>query len=576
VSGSASFTALTTGIDYDLIASYAQTNGTTTTVSYSLYTVTGAGAALGTGTLLASWVATDTTAALQNAAGYNGYYISASAGTQIVKQFATYTDVAPSAATALVFAGPSTGISGTTGYNFVVTANGSLASSTTVTPSDGAAGGTFSPSSITLGAGNFSTAAFTYTPATGGVKSITGTATGLSANSASYAVAQAIAVTNAAFKFSPGNWKGDTGRGGSAYRQSWNNGAYFYFVWTASASPTASIMLPATSTSNRLSYYLNGVLTDNLAATGPVTLSGIKASAVNTLLVVLRSSTQASRWNNGTNTIQITGMSIDAASSAGNAPATLPWALIVGDSITEGISAANGSDSHILDYSFYCGQALQRLGYDYCISACGGNGFIVTGDGSDPGGDIPAYYRVTSGVYSVSSSRWNLIDQGVSVLDTNGQISAYGSTRTPPALIYINFGTNEYLQSKSVSDLQSSITQCLVALRAAAPLAPILVQIPFSLENLTRYPTTTYVAAIRAGVAAYQTAHPSDTKVMLLDFGVSFANTMQSSIYINADNIHPTTDGHALVAPMVMAGIAQALVQSTPAIHATGVRGGLR
>lgn len=80
-------------------------------------------------------------------------------------------------ATALTLSGPSSGVVSTASTNFTVAANGSLSSSVDVTPSDSSAGGTFTPSSITLNSGATS-GTFTYTPLSTGVKSISVTNTG--------------------------------------------------------------------------------------------------------------------------------------------------------------------------------------------------------------------------------------------------------------------------------------------------------------------------------------------------------------------------------------------------------------
>jgi lysophospholipase L1-like esterase len=147
----------------------------------------------------------------------------------------------------------------------------------------------------------------------------------------------------------------------------------------------------------------------------------------------------------------------------------------------------------------------------------------------------------------------------VSILDANGQISAYGLPGSPPALVWINYGTNDYLTSKSTSDLQTAITGCVTSLRAAAPTAAILVAIPFGLQYAGRYPNAAYVAAIRAGMAAYQSSNLNDTKVQLVDFGASLAATIQNGGYINGDGVHPLAPGHALVAPMVASVMIKAL-----------------
>lgn len=550
---------LVSGSDFDIDMSCVQTNGTTTTITGTVFTVPTSGTALGGGTQIGTTTVTDTTTALQNVAGVVALCPYQASGVACyIKQVATFTDVAPSAATALVVAGPANAYSGVAANNFVVTANGTLASSITVTPSDGA-GGTFTPSTMTLAAGNFSTATFTYAPASTGTKSITASGASLSSNTQSVAVTTAptaVAVNSPAFAFSPGNWSGDTGRGGSVYRRTWNNGAYFRFTGTASASPTWTLNLPVSPGTNIISYYVNGVLVDNVSANGPITLTGLIASASNSVEVVLRNSSQTNRWNFGDDSLQLYGVNIDTSSSPGAASSSAAWVLGIGDSISEGIYADGvGNDNHLHCYTFETRRALNSQGYEYCNSACGNSGYLCTGDN----GDVPAYYLVTGGVFNEASSRWDKIDQGISLLDTSGQISAFGTTGTPPAAIFINYGTNEYLQTKSTTDLQAAVTGCLSALRGAAPQAKIIPFIPFGLQNTAKYPNTAYVAAIRAGVAAYLAANPSDTGVLLLDLGKTFANTIQGAGYINSDNIHPNVYGHALAAPMVTAALVQAL-----------------
>ena len=86
--------------------------------------------------------------------------------------------VAPSPATAYTLTGPSSGTSGSPSSAFTVQASGSLSAAVTVTPSDGGNGGTFSPTTVTLAAGNNSSATFTYTPASTGSKTISTTNSG--------------------------------------------------------------------------------------------------------------------------------------------------------------------------------------------------------------------------------------------------------------------------------------------------------------------------------------------------------------------------------------------------------------
>lgn len=73
-----------------------------------------------------------------------------------------------SAATAYTFTGPNSGVVGVATSNYTVQSNGLLGSSVTITPADASHGGTFTPSTVSLGAGTNTSATFTYTPSTAG------------------------------------------------------------------------------------------------------------------------------------------------------------------------------------------------------------------------------------------------------------------------------------------------------------------------------------------------------------------------------------------------------------------------
>jgi hypothetical protein len=75
-------------------------------------------------------------------------------------------------ATSLAVSASSTGVVGST-INFTVTPNGVVGSTVVLTPSDNGAGGTFSPTSISIAAGSSTPVSFTYTPSSIGTKSIT-------------------------------------------------------------------------------------------------------------------------------------------------------------------------------------------------------------------------------------------------------------------------------------------------------------------------------------------------------------------------------------------------------------------
>jgi lysophospholipase L1-like esterase len=365
-----------------------------------------------------------------------------------------------------------------------------------------------------------------------------------------------LRVDSPAAKFSPGNWKGDNGRTGGLYRQSWNNGAWCSFTWHAAAEAPAATILLARAASNRISYVLNGDLVDGLHAGGDIAISGIVAGGENTLVMYLRNSGQYARWNDGDNSVRVLGLRIDGRSSPGIAPAARPWVLLVGDSITEGIEAQDGADNFLCSYSFYMSRTFDQLGFDMSVSACGFSGWLRPGNG---GGDVPAYFMVSGGDYDEGLSRWNKIDAGVSLLDPDGRISAYGGQNSWPAMILINYGTNDAICGCSRADVQASVSGALAALRAAAPSAVIGIIMPFGLENGSVFPDgAAYAASLREGVAAYR-AVADDDAVMLFDFGADFARAVTREPYANPNGVHPALLGHAQAGAMLAARCAAVL-----------------
>ena len=165
---------------------------------------------------------------------------------------------------------------------------------------------------------------------------------------------------------------------------------------------------------------------------------------------------------------------------------------------------------------------MSTQGFEYGISACGYSGWLKRGDKAP--GDVPAYYYITDsvdgagGTYRDEESRWNKIDgNGHSLLDAAGRISAYGPTGQEPALILINYSTNDGLGKANPSDLQASITQGLAALRKSAPDARIIVVVPFGQYG---------VDLLKQAVEARQKATPADGKIFLIDLGPGVARSL--------------------------------------------------
>lgn len=375
-----------------------------------------------------------------------------------------------------------------------------------------------------------------------------------------------LPVNSPAFVFSPGNWTGDTGRAGAAFRQTWNSGAYFRVYWTTtSAAPTATLTLDTSSYDGKfgppeLTYEVDGLWTAYVPAKNEIKIAKLNGAGNHVLTVYFTTSEQRERWGSagtsGKNVLRVTGLNVDDASKPGTAVAGSKWMLEIGDSITEGNGAGEGRSDNLSDYSYLVGQALQTQDFEYGVSACGWSGWLRPGD--NPPGDVPAYYAISGskdgagGVYDDAASRWNKLDgNGHSLLDSRGHLSAYGGTGQEPAVITINYGTNDDFMKSNVSDVQASITQGLTALRRAAPTAHIFLIVPFEQFLLPQ---------LKAGFLAYQQANPKDAKVTMIDLGKTAGRSLDDNAYWGG--VHPNLRGHAIFATRLTAIIQGALAKT--------------
>ena len=366
------------------------------------------------------------------------------------------------------------------------------------------------------------------------------------------AEAMRIAVDSPAFVFSPGNWTGDAGRGGKVFRQTWNPGAYFRVAWeSANPKPAAKLMLDASTyppqfKPPKLAYCIDGVWKSQVPCAGEIAIEEIAGAGKHELSVYLHWSEQKDRWGSpgksGLNVLRVTGLEVDADSRPLPAEPAPKWAMIVGDSITEGCGA-----TELAAYSHLVGQALQTQGYEYCVNACGWSGWINKGD--NPPGDVPGYYIVANSVngaggrYDDATSRWNKIDgNGHSLLDAKGHISADGREGREPALILINYGTNDALHKSDPGDTAASIVQCLAALRASAPEAQLVVLIPFG-----QY----YARELKSAVELHKKSHGGDPKIAIIDLGPAVAKTLSARNGLMG-GLHANDRGHALFAARII------------------------
>jgi hypothetical protein len=378
-----------------------------------------------------------------------------------------------------------------------------------------------------------------------------------------------VGVTSPAIIWSPFNWTGDAGRGGSVFRQTSATGAYFRFNWVTSAkSPTCSILFDT-------SVY--GKSVTNLP-TVSICLDGwwkLRVPVANSISVTVRSSGRHAltfavssiydnfdRWGSSTalpnNVVRVTGIQIDSSSAPTVVPGAAEYALIVGDSITEGILAGSGgSDDAVYDYAHLLGETLRKKGYEYGMSGYSGTGMTI-GEYN-----VPPYYLITGssngqgGVYNDTQSRWNKLDgHGHSLLDSSGLLSAYGGTGQAPAAIFINYGTNDALRGAIISDYEASLTQSLAALRTAAPNAWIFVIVPFSAHNAhalgSKPGGPALFSALMTAVNNYQTAHRGDTRVIVLDLGQEVSDTADSCTIWGTSPYHLNMEGHATTATLLL------------------------
>jgi lysophospholipase L1-like esterase len=289
----------------------------------------------------------------------------------------------------------------------------------------------------------------------------------------------------------------------------------------------------------QIAYSIDGVWTSRVRCAQEVVIADLKGAGRHELIVFLSQSEQRERWGSdgksGLNVLRVSGLQVDSGSKPVPAAADSKWALIIGDSITEGIGA-----SELSCYAYLVGQALRTQGYEYGISACGWSGWLNKGD--NPPGDVPGYYVITNssngagGQYMDAVSRWNKIDGNRhSLLDARGHLSAYGREGQEPALILINYGTNDSLHKSNPSDTLASIIQSLAALRKSAPNAQIVILIPFG---------QFYAAELKKGIGIHQQNHPADKKVAIIDLGPEVAKSLTGKARVMG-GLHPNDRGHA-------------------------------
>jgi len=340
-----------------------------------------------------------------------------------------------------------------------------------------------------------------------GAITITDTSTGATAAFTATGAPVVIAVNDSNLFYSPFNWLFS----GSTYAKTVNPGAYLRAKITGTTSlaiaiDVSSYVAASVASQNYPTFQVSidgGAYQETLltSATTAVTLSGLSTGAHTVFITWSLPATNTDRWVTPTCCLKITSLTLDFGGSL-SSPTLRPnrW-LCYGDSITEGSLII--PPSGIMPSMAYQVMLAQANNAEYGTVAFSGQGYETLG-----GGSVPTFLNA-----------WNLL--------FSGQTRLVSSLLSPaPDVITICHGTNGTTTSADVQSITAS-------LRTAAPSAWILHLIP---------PGYLGASPITAGVAAYNAANPSETKVKLIDIGASIVG----GTLLSPDGTHLSAFGHAV------------------------------
>jgi hypothetical protein len=336
---------------------------------------------------------------------------------------------------------------GVASSNFTAGANGTITGTVTVTPSDGGAGGTFSPTSVAISNAT-PTATFTYTASTTGARSISVTNNGGLSNPSpiTYTATSGgvIPPNHAAILYSPYNWLVDGTRAQTIYA-----GAYFRTLFTG---PTCTLNFDMSNVSApvpRLLIRVDGSTRQSvsLSSSISVTMPSGQDNTTHLLDVEVDATTETvNRWNPPQNTaVKLANITLASGTDTVSAPQPRPFNMLTyGDSTDEGVRtlALNGANDLDRNSASVCWplELGRLLGAEVGSVGFGSQGI------SDPGnGNVPnlrnAWDLLWSGqarvfdpvpdycvwLHGINDGTTNTVADGIAAL--NGMLSAMPGTR---------------------------------------------------------------------------------------------------------------------------------------------------
>ena len=436
--------------------------------------------------------------------------------------------------------GPTSTDLNSTSTNFTLLPDGNY--NGTITPSDGGAGGIFSPSSVVY-SNEASAKTFTYTPTSMGAKTISVTSSPALNNPSSLSMAVTVpglgvvGVTDPKLVWSPYNWRFN----GSSWAQTAPGGAYVKIGFTGTSlgiGVSTSTNVGVTLSGVKIHAYIDGSPTPiekSLADAGNggvITFSSALASSSHYAIIYLSKTPQiVDRWYGPNESIRITKFQLAADGNGTTTSLTsTPLAkkarkiIYFGDSITEGVLVSQDENAHSAIVGQLLGVEYGQVGYGYL-------GWSHQGTAGST-----YFYESTS----TNTSVWRNYDASTTRMVDNNNLSSGFIDGTPDA-VYVNLGINDANTGVSPSEVRGKVTAWLSDIRQSVGQYPaVFVVCPFNLGNTGNSTYVSHKAAILGGITDYQAANPSDVRVYFIDLGNAGFSTVQAN---SSDGLHPNDTG---------------------------------